>query len=159
MPVKLKLFIGCLPTTTNARTDLAVTLSLVGVFTRREDGAASYAWVSGRLLSVSGQACGANFGCPLGHRTMLGADGMGADPVEQQVGHRVGLLLEHKVADVVQCLEAVISGDITSAVLNALLHDRHIAVAPYEHRWDDDLFTGSAHILERYGPVPVEGGG
>jgi hypothetical protein len=55
---------------------------------------------------------------------------MGGDPVEQQVGHRVGLLLEHKVADVVQCLEAVLPGDITSAVLNALLHDRHIVVDP-----------------------------
>jgi hypothetical protein len=49
-------------------------------------------------------ACG---GGRLGHRTTLGADGMGGDPVEQRVGHRVGLLLEHKVADAVQRLEAV----------------------------------------------------
>jgi len=66
-------------------------------------------------------ACG---GSRLGHRTTLGADGMGGDPVEQQVGHRVGLLLEHKVADAVQRLEAVLPADITTAVLTALLHDR-----------------------------------
>ena len=101
-------------------------------------------------------ACGAG---RLGHRTTLGADGTGGDPVEQQVGHGVGLLLEHKVADAVQRLEAVLPADITTAVLNALLHDRDVAVAPYEHRWDGDLGTGSAHILEWYGPVPVEGGG
>jgi len=53
----------------------------------------------------------------------LGADGMRGDPVEQQVGHRVGLLLEHKVADAVQRLESVLPVDITTAALSAVLRD------------------------------------
>jgi hypothetical protein len=54
----------------------------------------------GPTASVNGQACGASIGFPLGQRTMLGADGMGGDPVEQQVGHCVGLLLEHRAGSV-----------------------------------------------------------
>jgi hypothetical protein len=61
---------------------------------------------------------------------------VGGDPVEQQVGHRVGLLVVHPVADAVGGFETVFAGDVATALLNTLLHDRDVAVAPEEHRWD-----------------------
>ena len=54
----------------------------------------------------------------------LRAARVGGDPVEQQVCHRVGLLLEHPVADAVQGFETVFAGDVATALLNTLLHDR-----------------------------------
>ena len=61
----------------------------------------------------------------------------------QQVGDRVGLLLKHKVADAVQGLETVFAGDVATALLNALLHDRDVAVAPDERRWAGYLVANS----------------
>jgi hypothetical protein len=52
----------------------------------------------------------------------LDAARVGGDPVEQQVC--VGLLLEHPVADAVQGFETVFAGDVATALLNTLLHDR-----------------------------------
>ena len=79
----------------------------------------------------------------------LDAARVGGDPVEQQVGHRVGLLLEHPVADAVQGFETVFAGDVATALLNTLLHDRDVAVAPDEDRWDGDLLANSAPLQLR----------
>ena len=78
-----------------------------------------------------------------GGEMALRAARMGGDPVEQQVCNRVGLLLEHPVADAVQGFETVFAGDVATALLNTLLHDRDVAVAPDERRWAGYLVANS----------------
>jgi hypothetical protein len=39
--------------------------------------------------------------------------------------------------------QTVFAGDVATALLNTLLHDRDVAVAPDEHRWDGYLVVNS----------------
>jgi hypothetical protein len=41
------------------------------------------------------------------------------------------------------CSVSVFAGDVASALLNTLLRDRDVAVAPDEPRWDGDLLANS----------------
>ena len=72
----------------------------------------------------------------------LRAARVGGDPVEQQSGTASGFSSSIPAADAVQGFETVFAGDV-AAPLNTLLHDRDVAVAPDEHRWDRDLVANS----------------
>src|SRR6476620_6324405 len=65
-----------------------------------------------------------------GFRSLTLGPGVGADPVQNQIGDRLWLLVEQPVRCAFENLEAVVGDDVVGAQPGALLFQRDVVVAP-----------------------------